>query len=128
MSDTPRTDAAREPLQTWDDIPDFIMFVRDLERENNELKELHKTAITECTQYTPEEWEAACHYAEPIAVWLDGKQMTRLMKEAARLEWLLSDNMSHLKGGHRMCIVNRDDEWIWDRQEIDEAMKEAKQS
>jgi predicted nuclease with TOPRIM domain len=54
-----------------------------LERELNELKARHKTAILECTQYTPESWAAACEHAEPCSVWLDGQQMTQLMKEKA---------------------------------------------
>ena len=55
-------------------------FARELERELNELKAIHKTAILECTQYTPESWAAVCEHAEPCSVWLDGAQMTRLMK------------------------------------------------
>ena len=91
MSDTPRTDEARRQHQAtiWQgraattiETVD-IEFARELERELNELKAIHKTAILECTQYTPESWAAACEHAEPCAVWLDGPQMTQLMKEKA---------------------------------------------
>lgn len=56
------------------------MLARKLERELNELKAIHKTAITDCQQYTPERWKEICDLQEPAAVWLDGKQMTELMK------------------------------------------------
>ena len=91
MSDTPRTDEARRQYQAaiWQgraattiETVD-IEFARELERELNELKAIHKTAILECTQYTPESWAAACEHAEPCSVWLDGQQMTQLMKEKA---------------------------------------------
>jgi hypothetical protein len=91
MSDTPRTDEARRQYQaairqgrdaTTIETVD-IEFARELERELNELKARHKTAILECTQYTPESWAAACEHEEPCAVWLDGAQMTQLMKDKA---------------------------------------------
>ena len=88
MSDTPRTDEqALIDSVSYDgyseDYASLLNFTRELERELNELKAIHKTAIIECTQYTPESWAAACEHAEPCSVWLDGQQMTQLMKEKA---------------------------------------------
>ena len=88
MNDTPRTDeqaqsdAAKYAGHSRDYVS-LLNFARELERELNELKAIHKTAILECTQYTPESWAAACEHAEPCSVWLDGPQMTQLMKEKA---------------------------------------------
>ncbi len=88
MSDTPRTDEqALIDSVSYDgyseDYASLLNFTRELERELNELKAIHKTAIIECTQYTPESWAAVCEHAEPCAVWIDGAQMTQLMKEKA---------------------------------------------
>ena len=83
MSDTPRTNAAAFGSQVMAHEMVHADFARELERELNELKAIHKTAILECTQYTPESWASACEHAEPCAVWLDGPQMTQLMKEKA---------------------------------------------
>jgi len=88
MNDTPRTDeqaqsdAAKYAGHSRDYVS-LLNFARELERELNELKAIHKTAILECTQYTLESWAATCEHAEPCAVWLDGPQMTQLMKEKA---------------------------------------------
>ena len=84
MTDTPRTDE-RSLIDAVayggysKDYASLLNFTRDLERELNELKARHKTAILECVQYTPESWAAACEHEEPCAVWLDGSQMTQLM-------------------------------------------------
>ena len=83
MNDTPRTDAASFGSQVMAHEMVHADFARELERELDELKAIHKTAILECTQYTPESWEEACEHGEPCAVWLDGPQMTQLMKEKA---------------------------------------------
>jgi hypothetical protein len=85
MNNTPRTDAqaqldAAKYQGHSQDYVSLLNFARELERELNELKERHKTVILETTQYTPESWEDACEHEEPCAVWLDGPQMTRLMK------------------------------------------------
>ena len=77
LSETPRTDDVRH------NVAELAMFARKLERELNELKAIHKTAITDCRQYTPERWKEICDLQEPAAVWLDGKQMTELMKNQA---------------------------------------------
>jgi len=87
LSETPRTDDVRH------NVAELAMFARKLERELNELKAIHKTAITDCRQYTPERWKEICDLQEPAAVWLDGKQMTELMKDKERLDWLI-DNAS----------------------------------
>jgi hypothetical protein len=128
MSDTPRTDAARAEYQKsiWTNKATAtletvsIYFAKELERELNKLKELHKTAITECTQYTPEEWEAACKYAEPCAVWLDGKQMTRLMKEKARFAKLMPAIIDYIERAE----VVIDGEWGRCR-ELDQLIKDG---
>lgn len=73
LSETPRTDAVRH------NVADLAMHARKLERELAELKAIHKTAITDCQQYTPERWKEICDIQEPAAVWLDGKQMTGLI-------------------------------------------------
>ena len=88
MSDTPRTDEqALIDSVSYDgyseDYASLLNFTRELERELNELKAIHKTAIIECTQYTPESWAATCEHAEPCAVWIDGPQMTQLMWDKA---------------------------------------------
>lgn len=95
MSDTPRTDEqALIDSASYDgyseDYASLLNFTRELERELNELKARHKTAILECTKYTPESWAAACEHEEPCAVWLDGPQMTQLMKDKEMLDWALS--------------------------------------
>lgn len=73
LSETPRTDEVRH------NVADLAMHARKLERELAELKAIHKTAITDCQQYTPERWKEICDIQEPAAVWLDGKQMTGLI-------------------------------------------------
>ena len=98
MSDTPRTDEqSQSDAAKYDghsqDYVSLVTFTRELERELNELKARHKTAILECTQYTPESWRDACEFVEPCAVWLDGPQMTQLIKDNERLDWILSNNM-----------------------------------
>jgi len=87
LSETPRTDDVQH------NVAELAMFARKLERELDELKAIHKTALTECHQYTPERWKAICDVQEPAAVWLYGKHMTELMKDKERLEWLI-DNAS----------------------------------
>jgi hypothetical protein len=74
LSDTPRTDEVRH------NTAELAMHARKLERELAELKAIHKTAITDCQQYTPARWKEICNLQEPAAVWIDGKQMTELMK------------------------------------------------
>ena len=51
LSETPRTDEVRH------NVADLAMHARKLERELAELKAIHKTAITDCQQYTPERWK-----------------------------------------------------------------------
>ena len=87
MSDTPRTDAAAFGSQVMMHEMVAADFARELERELNELKAIHKTAILECTQYTPESWAAVCEHAEPCAVWIDGPQMTQLMWDKAERDY-----------------------------------------
>ena len=98
LSETPRTDAAEEESfglhnNSLSARAAGWKFARKLERELNELKAIHKTALLECRQYTPERWKEICDVQEPAAVWLDGKQMTELMKDKERLDWLI-DNAS----------------------------------
>ena len=98
LSETPRTDAqlqldAKRYHGHSKDYVSLKIFTEQLERELNELKAIHKTAITDCRQYTPERWKEICDLQEPAAVWLDGKQMTELMKDKERLDWLI-DNAS----------------------------------
>ena len=88
LSDTPRTDAqmqldAKSYHGHSKDYVSLALFTKQIERELNELKAIHKTAITDCQQYTPERWKEICDVQEPAAVWLDGKQMTELMKNQA---------------------------------------------
>ena len=88
LSETPRTDAqmqldAKRYHGHSEDYVSLSLFTKQLERELNELKAIHKTAITDCRQYTPERWKEICDLQEPAAVWLDGKQMTELMKNQA---------------------------------------------
>ncbi len=88
LSETPRTDAqmqldAKRYHGHSKDYVSLKIFTEQLERELNELKAIHKTAITDCRQYTPERWKEICDLQEPAAVWLDGKQMTELMKNQA---------------------------------------------
>jgi hypothetical protein len=90
MSDTPRTDAASFGSQVMAHEMVHADFARELERELDELKARHRTAILECAQYTPESWATTCEHEEPCAVWLDGSQMTQLMKDKEMLDWLLS--------------------------------------
>lgn len=75
LSETPRTDEVPH------NVAELAMHARKLERELAELKAIHKTAITDCQQYTPERWKELCAVQEPAAVWLDGKQMTELMQD-----------------------------------------------
>jgi hypothetical protein len=95
LSDTPRTDAQMQlDSKRYNghskDYVSLKIFTEQLEQELNELKAIHKTAITDCQQYTPERWKEICDVQEPAAVWLDGKQMTELMKDKERLDWVLS--------------------------------------
>ncbi len=88
LSETPRTDEqmqldAKRYHGHSKDYVSLKIFTEQLERELNELKAIHKTAITDCRQYTPERWKEICEVQEPAAVWLDGKQMTELMKNQA---------------------------------------------
>jgi len=84
-SDTPRTDEVPH------NVAELAMHARKLERENADLKAIHKAAIIDCQQYTPESWKEICDIQEPAAVWLDGKQMTDLMKDNERLDWILNN-------------------------------------
>jgi hypothetical protein len=102
MSDTPRTDEqALIDSASYDgyseDYASLLNFTRELERELNELKARHKTAILECTKYTPESWAAACEHEEPCAVWLDGPQMTQLMKDKEKTQMSIFTGLSHGK-------------------------------
>jgi hypothetical protein len=60
LSETPRTDEAlslhysEEDYFGEDTTKEAYEFARKLERELNELKAIHKTAITDCQQCTPE--------------------------------------------------------------------------
>jgi len=72
-------------------VAELAMHARKLERENADLKAIHKTAIIDCQQYTPESWKEICDIQEPAAVWLDAKQMTDLMKDNERLDWILNN-------------------------------------
>jgi len=83
-SDTPRTDEVRH------NTAELAMHARKLERELADLKAIHKTAIIDCQQYTPESWKEICDIQEPAAVWIEGKQMTDLMKDKERISWLLT--------------------------------------
>jgi hypothetical protein len=127
MSDTPRTDEqALIDSVSYDgyseDYASLLNFTRELERELNELKARHKTAILECTKYTPESWAAACEHEEPCAVWLDGPQMTQLMKDKEMLNWALSRAIVQYYPDADPEYLHR----IESRADIDEAMGGAR--
>ena len=84
VGDTPRTDEVPH------NVAELAMHARKLERENADLKAIHKTLIIDCQQYTPESWKEICDIQEPAAVLLNGKQMTDLMKDKERISWLLT--------------------------------------
>ena len=97
-SETPRTDEVQH------NTAELAMHARKLERELADLKAIHKTAIIDCQQYTPESWKEICDIQEPAAVWIEGKQMTDLMKDKERISWLLTTQsfMSmHLLGTYK---------------------------
>lgn len=109
LSETPRTDAqsqldAKRYHGHSRDYVSLKVFTAQLERELADLKAIHKTAIIDCQQYTPESWKEICDIQEPAAVWIEGKQMTDLMKDKERISWLLTTQsfMSmHLLGTYK---------------------------
>ena len=74
--------------------------------------------------YTQERWKEICDIAEPMAVWITGKQMTELMKDKARLDFLLGENhpiaieVEITFGGDEKKLY-----YLEDRESIDKAMR-----
>lgn len=75
-------------------------------------------------QYTQERWKEICDIEEPMAVWITGKQMTELMKDKARLDFLLGENhpiaieVEITFGGDEKKLY-----YLEDRESIDKAMR-----
>ena len=113
MSETPRTDEVRH------NVAELAMHSRKLERELTDLKAIHKTAITDCQQYNSESWKELCDIQEPAAIWLDGKQMTDLMKDRERLDWLIDNNCEIYEPDTALLFCD------CDRESIDEMMEES---
>jgi len=111
--DTPRTDEVPH------NVAELAMHARKLERENADLKAIHKTVIIDCQQYTPESWKEICDIQEPAAVWLNGKQMTDLMKDNERLDWLIDNNCEIYEPQTALLYCD------CDRESIDEMMAQA---
>ncbi len=113
MSETPRTDEVRH------NVAELAMHSRKLERELADIKAIHKTAIIDLQQYTSESWKEICDIQEPAAVWLDGKQMTELMKDRERLDWLIDNNCEIYEPDTALLFCD------CDRESIDEMMEES---
>jgi hypothetical protein len=83
MSNTPRTDEAREktltPAYEYEGAEgEAWEFARKLERE----LAFAKNAVLEIREWTPERWADICTIARPAALWISGEQMNRLMELA----------------------------------------------
>jgi hypothetical protein len=63
-------------------------------------------------EITPEHWKTLCDIEEPVAVMVSGKQMTELMKDKERLDWLFKNNAT---------------EWVYTKEDIDKVMNQQKQ-
>ena len=113
MSETPRTDEVRH------NVAELAMHSRKLERELADIKAIHKTAIIDLQQYTSESWKEICDIQEPAAVWLDGKQMTELMKDRERIDWLIDNNCEIYEPDTALLFCD------CDRESIDEMMEES---
>jgi len=113
LSYTPRTDEVRH------NVAELAMHARKLERELADLKAIHKTAIIDCQQYNPKRWKELCDVEEPAAIWLNGKQMTDLMKDKERLDWLIDNNCEIYEPDTALLYCD------CDRESIDEMMAQA---
>lgn len=60
------------------------------------------------------------HHLE-VAIHDGDMVIAELKKDEARLDWLLSDNMS---GDHIVCIIDFEGQWVNTREHIDKAMEE----
>ena len=100
-------------------VAELAMHARELERELADLKAIHKTAIIDCQQYTSESWKEICDIQEPAAIWLNGKQMTDLMKDKERLDWLIDNNCEIYEPDTALLYCD------CDRESIDEMMAQA---
>ena len=63
-------------------------------------------------EITPEYWKTLCDIQEPVAVMVSGKQMTELMKDKERLDWLIENASAY---------------WVYTREDIDKAMNQSTQ-
>ncbi len=76
-------------------------------------------------EITPEYWKTLCDIEEPVAVMVSGKQMTELMKDKERLDWLIDYAYIHFyrvdDGGEWEMELDASDA----RNHIDKEMEDA---